>query len=132
MSGPGRAGEVCCRLCETPHIPRLPGLLCAAVDDEDISRRRLGYARSFEGRREGRRVLDIALGVLVALRRCGADAAFEELITAAGRNDIPVFAMASALVALASADPSARLDSAARRAAEREWAQLLAPDISGG
>lgn len=74
------------------------------------------------GRRETTRVLDTAVGIVVAWRRCSTDAAFQELITVAERHGVGVFAMASALVSLASGGVSARTaNSAARLAAEREW-----------
>jgi hypothetical protein len=38
---------------------------------------------------EGTRVLDTAEGILIGLRRCRSEAAFEELISAAERNGIP-------------------------------------------
>ena len=73
-------------------------------------------------RREGRRILDTAVGILVGWRRCSTHAAFRELITVSERHDIPVFTMASALVTLASRDPAARsAGTAAQTAAEREW-----------
>ena len=73
----------------------------------------------------GRLVLDTAEGVLVALRRCGIESAFDELVNVAQRTSIPVFALASALVALAAGDESARIDPAARSAAQCEWGELL-------
>lgn len=73
-------------------------------------------------RRETRRVLDTAVGILVGWRRCSTDAAFRELIAASERHGVGAFAMASALVNLAGggvvADPAR---SAAALAAEREW-----------
>jgi ANTAR domain len=56
------------------------------------------------GSLHGRRELDMANGVLVALRRCGPDAAFRELLGAAKRHGVGVMAMASAVVDLASCD----------------------------
>jgi hypothetical protein len=73
-------------------------------------------------RREASRVLDTAVGVLVGWRRCSTCGAFRELLRVSERRRIPIFALADALVALASrgADTGAA-DSAARLAAEREW-----------
>lgn len=73
-------------------------------------------------RREARRVLDTAVGILVGWRRCSTDAAFQELITASERHGIGIFAMASGLVTLAArgANTEAAGD-AAQLAAEREW-----------
>jgi len=93
------------------------------VLDGQMSDKRLGADRSLEGRR----ILDTAVGILVGLRRCGIDAAFQELITAAQRHEIPVFAIASALVVLASdRDDLPASDTAADMAADREWGHLLA------
>jgi hypothetical protein len=50
---------------------------------------------------EGRRIVDTALGILIGLRRCSSDAAFQELHDAAQRHRIPAFPMAWALVHLA-------------------------------
>ncbi|WP_231639635.1 ANTAR domain-containing protein [Mycobacterium sp. Marseille-P9652] len=73
-------------------------------------------------RRQASRVLDTAVGILVGWRRCSTDAAFRELIGVSERHEVPIFALAAALVALASRDadrPPA--DAAARLAAEKEW-----------
>jgi ANTAR domain len=87
-----------------------------------MSDKRLTPDRSLEGRR----ILDTAVGILVGLRRCGIDAAFQELITAAQRHEIPVFAIASALVARASGQGERpAYDPAADLAADREWGHLL-------
>ncbi len=74
----------------------------------------------------GGRILDTAKGILIGLRRCTSEQAFQELIDAAQRHRIPVFAMAWALVHLAnggetSAHTSADADSAARY----EWGPLF-------
>jgi AmiR/NasT family two-component response regulator len=77
---------------------------------------------------QGRRVLDNAVGILVGLRRSSTHAAFEELIAASQRHGIPMFSIASALVALASngADPQGA-GVAAELAAEREWGENYWP-----
>jgi hypothetical protein len=73
-------------------------------------------------RHEGGRILNTAVGILVGWRRCSTRAAFGELITVSDRYEVPVFAMASALVTLASNDPDNRsAGTAAQQAAEREW-----------
>jgi len=73
-------------------------------------------------RRPASRALDTAIGVLVGWRRCSTPAAFRELISASDRHDVPIFALASALVALASRDADAgAADTPARLAAEKEW-----------
>ena len=74
------------------------------------------------GRQEGRQVLDTAVGVLVGWRRCSAHTAFRELIDAIERHEIPIFSMASALVALASRGAETQAaGNAAQLAAEQEW-----------
>jgi hypothetical protein len=72
--------------------------------------------------REGTRVVDTAVGILVGWRRCSTHAAFKELITASERHGIPTFTLASALVAVASrySNPHTA-GTAAQLAAEREW-----------
>jgi hypothetical protein len=71
-------------------------------------------------------MLDTAVGILVGLRRCSIDAAFQELITAAAGQDVPVFTIASALIAFAGPDGRPHADdTAAGLAAHREWGHLL-------
>jgi hypothetical protein len=80
---------------------------------------------------DGRRILDTAEGILIGLRRCRSGAAFDELISAAHRHDIPVFAIAFALVTLASGGiESFAPSSAAHCAARCEWGELLAAPAS--
>jgi TorA maturation chaperone TorD len=82
----------------------------------------------------GGRILDTAKGILIGLRRCTSEQAFHELIDAAQRHRMPVFAMAWALVHLAnggetSVHTSADADSAARY----EWGQLfIGPALAVG
>jgi hypothetical protein len=74
------------------------------------------------GRQQASRILDTAVGILVGWRRCSTDAAFRELINASERHAIPIFSLASALVALASRGvTTASGDTAAQLAAEKEW-----------
>lgn len=70
-------------------------------------------------------MLDRAEGVLIGLRRCSSQDAFDEVVQAAQRHQVPVFAIASALVDLASGHGESSDDSAARAAAEHEWAELV-------
>jgi len=44
------------------------------------------------------RIVDTARGILIGLRRCPSEIAFDELFSAAQRHNVPVFAMAWALV----------------------------------
>jgi hypothetical protein len=71
---------------------------------------------------EASRVLDTAVGVLVGWRRCSTRGAFRELLSVGERRQIPILALADALVALASRGANAgAADPAARLAAEKEW-----------
>lgn len=80
------------------------------------------------GVHDGRRILDLAEGVLVGLRRYSAGEAFEELVSVASRCGLSVSAVAAALVALAAGDTdAAELNSAAALAVDLEWSQLLNP-----
>jgi hypothetical protein len=75
----------------------------------------------------GGRILDTAKGILIGLRRCPSESAFHELISAAQRHKMPVFAMAWALVHLANGgDHSAQRAADAESAARDEWGQLFA------
>ncbi|CQD17129.1 ANTAR domain-containing protein [Mycobacterium lentiflavum] len=73
------------------------------------------------GRQEGTRVLDRAVGILVAWQHCSTYAAFRELVRASERHRLSIFAIAAALVNLASGDDTQAISSAAKAAAEREW-----------
>jgi hypothetical protein len=75
----------------------------------------------------GSRVLDTAQGILIGLRRCSSEMALHELLSAAERHRMPVFAMAWALVHLAGGgkkSPRTFID--AQSAARHEWGQLFA------
>lgn len=75
----------------------------------------------------GGRILDTAKGILIGLRRCPSETAFHELLSAAQRHRMPVFAMAWALVHLADGGgQSAHTFSEAQSAAQDEWGQLFA------
>ena len=92
--------------------------------DRSVIRNRSGLAR---GRSlEGRRVLDLAEGILIGLRRCSAEEAFDELVAVAQHHDISMSATASALVDLAT-DPAGAAESPSieRAIADREWGALL-------
>jgi hypothetical protein len=74
----------------------------------------------------GGRVLDTAQGILIGLRRCSSESALHELLGAAQRHKMPVFAMAWALVHLAGGgEKSSRTFIDAQSAARHEWGQLL-------
>jgi hypothetical protein len=71
------------------------------------------------------RILDTARGILIGLRRCPADVAFEELHSAAMRHRVPVFAMAWALVHLARDGERTPSFIDAQSAARHEWGPLF-------
>lgn len=72
------------------------------------------------GRQESTRAIDTAVGILVGWRGFSTHSAFRELINVSERHRIPIFALAEALVNLASRDAQPA-GSTAQRAAEREW-----------
>lgn len=71
------------------------------------------------------RILDTARGILIGLRRCPSDVAFDELHNAAIRHKVPVFAMAWALVHLAGDGEKTPSFVDAQSAARREWGPLF-------
>jgi hypothetical protein len=72
------------------------------------------------------RILDTARGILIGLRRCGSDTAFDELHRAAIRHKVPVFAMAWGLVHLAGNGEMTSSFLDVQSAARDEWGQLFA------
>jgi hypothetical protein len=77
------------------------------------------------------RILDTARGILIGLRRCGSEAAFQELLVAAQRHRVPVFAIAWALVHLTcGGDKSPETLNVAQSAARHEWGRLLAQPVA--
>ncbi|MGH3494277.1 ANTAR domain-containing protein [Mycobacterium sp.] len=74
----------------------------------------------------GGRNLDTAQGILIGLRRCSSENALHELLSAAQRHKMPVFAMAWALIHLAGGGGnSSRSLTDAQAAAHHEWGQLF-------
>jgi hypothetical protein len=71
------------------------------------------------------RILDTARGILIGLRRCPSETAFDELHNAAVRHKVPVFAMAWALVHLAGDGEKTPSFSDAQSAARHEWGPLF-------
>jgi hypothetical protein len=70
------------------------------------------------------RMLDRAEGILVGLRRCTVEAAFDEIVSASRRNRVPALRMACALVALAE-NSAGRDNNDAIDVARREWGEFL-------
>jgi hypothetical protein len=69
-----------------------------------------------------RSVIDVAVGVLVALRRCSEEKAFEEIAHAVHETGVPLGATAQALVSLATATSD---QSPHQAEALRLWGDLL-------
>lgn len=73
-------------------------------------------------RHQATREIDTAVGILVGWRRSSTHAAFQELVSVGERHGVPIFALAEALVSLASRDADNQTtDTAAQLAAAREW-----------
>jgi hypothetical protein len=81
-----------------------------------------------ESTRTDARMLDRAEGVLIALRRCTIDSAFDEIVTASKRHRVPALQMARALVALAE-NASVERNPHAAAAARYEWGPLLEASV---
>jgi hypothetical protein len=75
---------------------------------------------------QGRRPLDLAEGIVMALRRCDSAAAFDELIGVANDHGVPLLALASALVDVVGGAGSPVADDAVYSAVASHWGTLLA------
>ena len=74
----------------------------------------------------GRRILDLAEGILIGLRRYETDAAFAELLDVARSNGVTVSAAAASLVQLASTNPEpSQSDSPFDQVLRSEWRDHL-------
>jgi len=78
---------------------------------------------AYNERAAGARILDRAEGVLIGLRRCRVEEAFDEIVTASREHLVPALRVAQALVELAEGREPA--DEDARAAARRQWGDLL-------
>jgi hypothetical protein len=68
-------------------------------------------------------MLDRAEGILLGLRRCSIDAAFNEIVEVSRRHGVPALRVSRALVKLAEGrDPD---DADAAAVARQEWSSLL-------
>ncbi|WP_083443203.1 ANTAR domain-containing protein [Mycolicibacterium aurum] len=61
-----------------------------------------------------RKQIDVAVGILVALRRCSEDEAFREIAAAVHQTGVPLGATARSLIAHAKREPTAHSGTAAR------------------
>jgi hypothetical protein len=94
------------------------------MPERQLIRHRAGLGR--DSMLQPRRALDLAQGVLVGLRRCTTEAAFDELVTVAHKHGVSVSAVAAALVTLATrTDPEAESDRAAAAVAHLAWGDLV-------
>ena len=80
--------------------------------------------RSPDPRRAGARILDTAEGVLIALRGCGLNQAFVEIVQTAKSHNVSTLSLADALVAMAQTQASQNVDDAAFAAARATWGHL--------
>ncbi|MCW2653727.1 MAG: putative RNA-binding protein [Mycobacterium sp.] len=71
----------------------------------------------------GARMLDRAEGILVGLRRCRVESAFDEIVGASQQHVVPALRVARALVELAEGREPSDLDAAA--VAREKWGHLL-------
>jgi ANTAR domain len=80
------------------------------------------------GNDTSRKVIDLAIGILVGLRGCSPDDAFAELVRVVHRTGIGVASLAGALVALASGNSES---SAEHIEAFNAWGELVgrAPSV---
>ncbi len=81
--------------------------------------------RSQDPRRAGARILDIAEGVLIALRGCTFNQAFVEIVQTAKSFNVSTLSLADALVALAQGQASQHEQDAAFDAARVTWGDLF-------
>ncbi|HEX2283832.1 MAG TPA: ANTAR domain-containing protein [Mycobacterium sp.] len=69
-----------------------------------------------------RRVIDVAVGILIAVRRCSQEEAFEEIAHAVHETGVPLGSIARALVSVATATSEQSPHTAQ---ALRLWGDLL-------
>lgn len=79
----------------------------------------------------GVRTLDTAKGIVVGLRRCGIDQAFNALVNYARQHQVGAICLADALIAIAQGAPTHYLDGHAVAAARAMWADLHATALIG-
>jgi ANTAR domain-containing protein len=81
--------------------------------------------QSQDPRRAGARILDIAEGVLIALRGCSLNQAFVEIVQTAKAHNVSTFSLADALVDIAQTRTFPDVDDAAFVAARAAWGPLF-------
>jgi hypothetical protein len=83
-------------------------------------------------RRSGQRSLGTAEGVLVALRHCSRDEAFNDIVQTAKQHSVAPLELADALVTIAENDVTHNLDDAIIAAVDHAWGALLGGGASNG
>jgi hypothetical protein len=83
----------------------------------------LSGTNGFSFQRSGVRILDIAEGVLLGLRRYSVERSFTELIDVARRHALSPFELTAALVAAAGGHSTGNPEAA--WVVEQEWGRLL-------
>jgi hypothetical protein len=83
-------------------------------------------------RRGGQRSIGAAEGVLVALRHCGLDEAFMDIVQTAKQHSVAPLGLAGALVAIAEDDALRDFDDAVVAAVNQAWGALLDGGPSSG
>lgn len=76
-------------------------------------------------RRDGRRTLCAAEGVVAVLRHCSLDDAFRDIVGAAQRHNVAPLRLAETLLAVAQCDAGADTDAEAAAVVDQTWGDLL-------
>jgi hypothetical protein len=74
---------------------------------------------------QGRRPLDLAEGIVMALRRTDPASAFAEMVEVAAHYGVTVIALATALIDLVGGPAGCTVDARARNAALQQWGSAL-------
>lgn len=105
-------------------IGRLPEVQAVEMLDRQLVRHRAGLGG--DPMLQPRRSLDLAQGILIGLRRCTTEAAFDELVTVAHKHGVSVSAIAAALVGLAARNvDGTESDRDALAVAHLAWGDLV-------
>lgn len=76
-------------------------------------------------RRDGRRTLCAAEGVVAVLRHCSLDDAFRDIVSTAQRHNVAPLRLAEALLAAAQCDTGAATDGQAMSVVQQTWGDVL-------
>lgn len=83
-----------------------------------------GVNGSPEQRHVDARMLDVAKGIVVALRECSTEQAFTDIVQRAHQHRVGPIQLADALVAIAQNTSTSTLNGAAVTAAQAMWSEL--------